>query len=145
MDARPSCREWMRDFPEASEHMIVGTEWLVDAEGCRPEALSDVTTVLATCEKILKDLRLKTVGDGLWHQFPPPSGVTAMYLLTESHLTCHTYPEYGTATFSLSCCRPRPRWDWENQLRSFLGASRVSVRCVTRGFVEQPQPATAAV
>jgi S-adenosylmethionine decarboxylase len=113
--------------------MKVGTEWLVDAAGCRPELLCDLPVVRATCEAILRDLKLKVVGEGLAHQFPPPGGVTLMYLLTESHLTCHTYPEHGIATFSLSCCRPRPPWDWEDQLRSFLGATHVIVRCLTRG------------
>ena len=120
--------------------MKVGTEWLVDAEGCTPERLSNLAAVRATCESILRDLKLKVVGEGLAHQFPPPGGVTMMYLLTESHLTCHTYPEHGIATFSLSCCRPRPRWDWEEKLSAFLGATRVSVRCLTRGAVAEPEP-----
>ena len=126
--------------------MKVGTEWLVDAEGCSPERLSDLAAVRATCEAILRDLKLKVVGEGLGHQFPSPGGVTLMYLLTESHLTCHTYPEYGIATFSLSCCRPRPRWDWEGKLNAFLGANRVSVRCLSRGTVAElePEPATSA-
>jgi S-adenosylmethionine decarboxylase len=121
--------------------MKVATEWLVDAQGCRPELLSDVATIRALCEGILRDLQLRTVGEGLYHQFPPPSGVTAMYLLTESHLACHTYPEYGIATFSLCCCRPRPRWDWEEQLAEHLGAERVSVRCMERGSVVELEPA----
>jgi S-adenosylmethionine decarboxylase len=122
--------------------MKVAIEWLVDAEGCRPDLLSDLPTVRAVCEQVLRDLKLRTVGDGLLHQFPPPSGITAMYLLTESHLACHTYPEHGIATFSLCCCRPRPRWDWEGHLRDLLGAERVTVRCVERGAVAELEPAT---
>jgi len=121
--------------------MKVGTEWLVDAEGCRPELLSNLAAVRGCCELILRDLSLKTIGEGMLHQFPPPSGITAMYLLTESHLTCHTYPEHGIATFSLSCCRPRQRWAWEEQLRELLGAERVTVRCLERGSVAELEPA----
>ncbi len=121
--------------------MKVATEWLVDAEGCRPDLLGSLTAVRRACERILGDLDLRTVGEGLLHQFPPPSGVTAMYLLTESHLACHTYPEHGIATFSLCCCRPRPRWDWEGELRQLLGAQKVTVRRVDRGTVAEPEPA----
>ena len=110
--------------------MIVGTEWLVDAEGCSPELLRDVPTVRRLCERVLRGLALETVGSGQVHQFPGEAGITALYLLTESHLACHTYPEYGIATFSLCSCRPRPRWDWEEQLRDGFGADRVSVRRV---------------
>ncbi len=126
---------------EADRSMKVATEYLVDAAGCRPDLLSDVASVRHACERILRELELRTIGDGLMHQFPPPSGITAMYLLTESHLTCHTYPEYGIATFSLCCCRPRPRWDWEEQLRELLGAECVTVRCVDRGAVPELEPA----
>src|SRR5262249_56512672 len=116
----------------------------VEAEGCTSGRLGSWPAVRATGEAIVRDLKLKVVGEGLAHQFPPPSGVTMMYLLTESHLTCPTYPEYGIATFSLSCCRPRPRWDWEGQLGAFLGAARVTVRCLSRGAVAEPEPATSA-
>jgi S-adenosylmethionine decarboxylase len=85
------------------------------------------------CEQIMTHLGLHVVGDGLWHQFPPPGGVTGLYLLTESHLACHTYPENGVATFNLYCCRPRPAWAWEARLRELLGAARVTVRSAARG------------
>jgi len=113
--------------------MNVGAEWLVDAEGCSPESLRDMTAVRAACEAIISDLDLRVVGQPMWHQFPEPGGVTGLFLLTESHLACHTYPEIGTATFNLYCCRARPDWPWEERLRSFLGASRIRVLCVARG------------
>ena len=113
--------------------MKVGTEWLVDAEGCPSALLRDLGTLRRVCRQIIAHLDLHVVGDGQWHQFPPPGGVTGLYLLTESHLACHTYPENGVATFNLYCCRPRPAWPWEARLRELLGASRVTVRCVLRG------------
>jgi len=64
---------------------------------------------------------------------PPGAGLTGMYLLAESHLTCHTYPEHGVATFNLHCCRARPRWGWEAALRQALGATTVTVRELRRG------------
>ncbi|HEY2866452.1 MAG TPA: S-adenosylmethionine decarboxylase, partial [Pyrinomonadaceae bacterium] len=53
--------------------------------------------------------------------------------LTESHLACHTYPEHGTATFNLYCCRTRPEWEWESNLKSSLGATSVNVNRIERG------------
>lgn len=111
----------------------VGTEWLVDAAGCRPETLRDPAVLLRLCERILRDLDLKVIGQGVWHQFPPPGGLTGLYLLTESHLACHTYPEHGSATFNLHCCRARPPWSWELMLREILGAGTVQVREIMRG------------
>ena len=116
--------------------MNVGTEWLVDAEGCSAELLRDVDAIRRICEQIISELELRVVGQGVWHKFPHPGGVTGMFLLTESHLACHTYPELGVATFNLYCCRNRPRWDWEKKLSDALSASIVTVQVVIRGASE---------
>jgi len=113
--------------------MNLGTEWLVDAEDCSPELLRDIETVRSVCEEVVSALALRVVGEPMWHQFPQPGGVTGLYLLTESHLACHTFPETGTATFNLYCCRPRPRFDWEAALQNSLDAKRVTVRTAPRG------------
>ena len=57
-----------------------------------------------------------------------PGGVSGLALLSESHLACHTYPEFGAATFNLYCCRNRTRWPWETMLKEMLGATEVQVR-----------------
>ncbi len=113
--------------------MQVGTEWLIDASGCSPDALRDLDGLTRLCSRVLADLGLHAVGEPLWHQFPGPGGVTGLYLLTESHLACHTYPEHGLATFNLHCCRERPRWHWELALAETLGAATVTVREMARG------------
>jgi S-adenosylmethionine decarboxylase len=39
------------------------------------------------------------------HQFQP-CGYTALYLLAESHMSFHTYPEKKCLSFDLYCCNP---------------------------------------
>jgi S-adenosylmethionine decarboxylase len=113
--------------------MKTGTEWLIDAGGCEPALLADLGAMRALCDAIVADLRLCSIGEPRWHQFPPPGGVTGLYLLTESHLACHTFPELRAATFNLYCCRPRAAWPWESRLSERLRATRVVVRCLLRG------------
>lgn len=113
--------------------MTTGVEWLVDAAGCDPERLRDLAGLQSVCARIVADLSLKVVGAPAWHQFPWPAGVTGLYLLTESHLGCHTYPELGLATFNLYCCKVRPPWPWEARLRELLGARDVTIQRVVRG------------
>ena len=123
--------------------MSVGTEWLVDARGCRAEALRDLALVRALLETILLRLELRVIGEGAWHKFGDEGGVTGLYLLTESHLSVHTYPEHGIATFNLYCCRPRPEFPWAEEIARALGPSgvrddlRVDVRVVDRGGAEE--------
>ena len=112
--------------------MIVGTEWLIEAAGCDAQRLRDESVLRSIFDRIVVDLGLKSVG-AIWHKFDGEGGVTGLIALTESHLACHTYPEYGTATFNLYCCRTRPEWDWEAELRDELGAKSVSVTKIERG------------
>ncbi len=113
--------------------MIVGFEWLIDAIDCDKNALREVETLRSIFARIISDLQLKTIGDGSWHKFDGEGGVTGLVMLTESHLACHTYPEHGTATFNLYCCRERPEWDWEENLKQMLGAKNVVVEKWERG------------
>jgi S-adenosylmethionine decarboxylase len=111
----------------------VGSEWIVDGAECRPQALRDLTLLRRLCEDVIAELGLRVIGQPAWHQFPGHAGVTGLYLLSESHLACHTYPELGVASFNLYCCRSRPAWPWAEFLAERLGAQRVTVRHVSRG------------
>lgn len=116
--------------------LTVGTEWLIEASGCDHAALGDVERLRAVFERAIAELDLRVVGQLLWHKFPGEGGVTGLALLTESHLACHTYPEFGVATFNLYCCRERPVWAWRERLEEMLGASVVNVRSVCRATAD---------
>lgn len=109
-----------------------GMEWMIDASGCDANRLRDLKCIQSLCENVIRDLGLSVVGDPLSHAFPGAGGVTAMYLLSESHLACHTYPERAFATFNLYCCRQRPEWPWQERLANELGAQSIMVRCFDR-------------
>ncbi len=113
--------------------MIVGTEWLIEAYDCDAENLRDIEKLRAVFTSIIADLGLKTIGEAIWHKFAGEGGVTGLVMLTESHLACHTYPEYKTATFNLYCCRTRPTWNWELNLMKLLGAKTVNIQKIERG------------
>jgi len=112
--------------------MIVGTEWLIEAQGCSATRLREESLLREILTRVIDDLGLKTIG-AVWHKFEGEGGVTGLIALTESHLACHTYPEHGTATFNLYCCRTRPEWDWSGQLQRLLDASDVTVTRIERG------------
>jgi S-adenosylmethionine decarboxylase len=62
-----------------------------------------------------------------------------MTVLSESHLACHSFPEYGTLCLNLFCCRPRPEWDFVQLLRSIVGAQTVNVRRLDRPYAAAPE------
>lgn len=116
-----------------SHAMNRGQEWVVDAEGCDPAALRDLERLGRLCGSIVDQLGLKVAKPPLWHVFPHPGGVTGLILLSESHLTCHTFPESGWASFNLYCCREVPAFAWDLELRRALDARQVVTRELRRG------------
>ena len=116
--------------------MTLGTEWLIDASGCDAAALADLDRLRAVFNRVIRDLELNVLGEIQWHQFDHPGGVSGLALLSESHLTCHTYPEFRAATFNLYCCRERASWTWETTLKEMLGATEVKVRVFERVIQE---------
>jgi S-adenosylmethionine decarboxylase len=120
--------------------MDIGTEWLVEAGGCDAESLRDVARLEALFARIIDELGLHPLHAPAWHVFPGPGGITGFVMLTESHLACHTYPEYGVATINLYCCRPRPEWPWRVRLAEELGATDVRVRAVERVLAAELVP-----
>jgi S-adenosylmethionine decarboxylase len=109
-----------------------GIEWLVDGHGCSPARLRDRTAVVGLLDRIVAEMALHVVSVAV-HVFPGAGGVTAMYLLSESHLTIHTFPETGTATLNAYCCRPRQAPPWRELLGELLGAREVGVTQHARG------------
>ena len=112
--------------------MSLGTEWVIDASGCNAATLADIEQLKLIFDRIIRDLDLHVLGEVFWHQFPGTRGVSGLALLSESHLACHTYPEFSAASFNLYHCSKRSTWAWERMLREMLGAAHVNVRVFER-------------
>jgi S-adenosylmethionine decarboxylase len=113
-----------------------GCEWVVEARGCNPETLRDLPLLRSLFRDIIDDLDLHAVLDPAWHQFAGAGGITGMVVLRESHLACHTFPEYRSICLNLFCCRPRTDWDFAAELGRRLGAEHVQVRRIERAYHE---------
>jgi S-adenosylmethionine decarboxylase len=118
---------------------IAGTESIVDAYGCRPDRLASRHCLAAIVELLIADLHLHTIGEPRWHVFETGGGVTGLILLSESHLTLHTFPERGFAAFNLYHCGVEVQWPWEARLTEELGAAWVSIQTVRRGAAGVPR------
>ncbi|MEO6222221.1 MAG: methyltransferase domain-containing protein, partial [Vicinamibacterales bacterium] len=81
--------------PATTGGVATGTEYVIDARGCSAEGLQSMPRLQQLFASICADLRLHPLAPAVWHAFAGHGGVTGIVLLSESHLTIHTYPESG--------------------------------------------------
>ena len=111
-----------------------GCEWIVEAHGCNEAELTDLVRLQRFFARLIDGMQLHAVAEPVWHQFPKTGGITGLTLLSESHIACHTFPEFGSLCLNVFCCRPRPDWDFDTGLRQEFGADSVHVRRVERPY-----------
>ncbi|MFA5259903.1 MAG: adenosylmethionine decarboxylase [Candidatus Omnitrophota bacterium] len=81
---------------------MLGKHAIVEYYGCSQESLNDIPllrSALITAAKIAG----ATVIDSFFHEFSP-CGITGVVVVAESHLSIHTWPEYGYAAVDVFTC-----------------------------------------
>ena len=81
-----------------------GHHWMLDLSDCRcdPRLLQHAGTLRDLCVRACRDAGMSVVGE-VFHQFHP-HGVTGVVLLSESHLSIHTWPEVAFAAVDVYVC-----------------------------------------
>ena len=80
----------------------LGTHIIVELSECNARLLSDVdqvTNILVSAAKEANAEVLQTA----FHRFMP-QGVSGVVVIAESHLSIHTWPEYGYAAMDIYTC-----------------------------------------
>src|SRR5262245_25306992 len=113
---------------------VQGREWLIDATGCDPAALRDLGRLQSLFDRLIADLCPTPVAAPVRHTFPAPGGITGFAVLAESHVACHTFPEFGSICVNVFCCRPRADVDAAGVMKELFDATRTLVRSVERSY-----------
>lgn len=83
-------------------HDFVGHHFVASYLGCDLEALTDLDSLEKTLEEAVIASGAKILSSTK-HIFPP-DGLTMVILLSESHASIHTYPEFGACFIDLFTC-----------------------------------------
>ena len=85
---------------------VVGKQILIDVKDIESDRLKTVESLKPFMDRVVQELNLNVVGE-CSHQFKKdnvPYGATMVYLLSESHLSIHTFVDEGKITIDLFTC-----------------------------------------
>ncbi|MCL6548685.1 MAG: adenosylmethionine decarboxylase [Alicyclobacillus sp.] len=110
----------------------MGRHVIAELWGCSAEKLNDLHGI----ERILVNAALEAgaeVREVAFHKFAP-QGVSGVVIISESHLTIHSFPEHGYASIDVYTCGERidPNVACDFITRA-LGATRLEAIEVPRG------------
>lgn len=80
----------------------LGTHLLVELRDCNAEVLKSLERVQEALVSAAKEAAA-TIVDVSFHEFNP-FGISGMVVIAESHLSVHTWPEYGYAAVDIFTC-----------------------------------------
>jgi S-adenosylmethionine decarboxylase proenzyme len=80
----------------------LGRHLLIELQDCDREALNDLGFLRDTMVAAAVDCGATVLGES-FHHFNP-QGVSGVVVIAESHLSIHTWPEYGYAAADIFTC-----------------------------------------
>ncbi|MEA5559075.1 adenosylmethionine decarboxylase, partial [Nodularia spumigena] len=99
------------------------------------QEIDDIAFWNVTVEKFCNSIGHKILSSN--HHLFSPSGLTIVYILSESHLAIHTWPEDRFIAFEVFTCKAINKYEeLFNTLLSFLGSGRGILKVINRGYIE---------
>lgn len=117
------------------KHSPLGRHYIVEASGCNSKTIGDVEKVQQILVKAAE-----VAGSKVWSvscsKFPP-SGVSGVVVISESHISTHTWPELRYAALDIYTCgsRTEPEKAVIYAIEAF-GAETSHITEITRGLDE---------
>jgi S-adenosylmethionine decarboxylase len=109
----------------------VGAHVLADFWGCQFEKLDDAELLMNSLRQAAKVAKMTILGEESF-KFNP-QGFTGILLLSESHISIHTYPEQGYAAVDVYTCGDGMTEKAIDYLKEILQPTQVKEMQVRRG------------
>ncbi len=111
----------------------LGRHVLAEFSGCDKELLNNLDAI----ETILKEAARRaqaTIVDTVFHRYNP-HGVSGVVVIAESHMSIHTWPEYGYAAADFFTCGDQvDPWEACRYIKEKLQCRDMSTRELQRGI-----------
>ena len=123
---------------EISEENGLGVHLIMEFYDCNPNLLEKAEVVEKALLKAAREAGLTIIGVKS-HQFNP-RGATSMVIVGESHLSIHSWPEYGFAALDIFVCGKNPAAKKAAKiLIEEFKPGRVEILKMVRGKISNPK------
>ncbi len=112
-------------------HQFAGKHFIASYLHCDSKAISDVQGLLGAMDKAVASSGATILNKNSY--IFPPDGLTVVYLLSESHASLHTYPEFGACFVDLFTCGDNcSAQEFDSSLRAYLNPQEINARYFLR-------------
>ena len=116
---------------------VLGNHVLIEMRDCNPTLLNDLNYIRQAMLTAASDVGATVVGES-FHRFSP-QGVTGILAIAESHISIHTWPEYGYAAADIFTCGSTfAPMAAANRLAEQLESRDAEFKEIERGLIAQP-------
>lgn len=116
---------------QSDEHSFKGKHFLASYCDCDLRAISNLEGLISAMDEAVR-----ASGAKILEKTPyifPPNGLTIVYLLSESHASLHTYPEFGHCFVDLFTCGENCFAEaFHSILKNYLQPRKVDTRLFLR-------------
>jgi S-adenosylmethionine decarboxylase len=115
----------------ASDYQFAGKHFFASYLECDEEALRNIDNLINAMDNAVTSSGA-TILNKCSHTFPP-TGLTLVYLLSESHASIHTYPEFNACFIDLFTCGDSCSSEkFDTALRAYLKPKQVTDKLFLR-------------
>lgn len=115
---------------DAQEYQFWGRHFIASYNNCRRDRLES-SALIEAMRQAIEASGASLLSEAVYAF--PNAGLTAVFLLSESHASIHTYPEHAACFVDLFTCGENCRSeDFDAKLREFLCPRNVEARVIVR-------------
>jgi S-adenosylmethionine decarboxylase len=108
----------------------MGTHLLLEVYDVNFDLLNDLKSIEKVMESGIQRAKM-TILNVFSHSFDP-FGVTIIFALSESHVSCHSWPEKGCIAVDVYTCGPNDPNIIATEILSYFNSSNYSLRLLDR-------------
>lgn len=110
---------------------ILGNHLIIDLYQCNFEILNDINLIKNVLHSTINQIGAKLINEG-YKEFSP-IGISAFAIISESHISIHTWPEYAFAAVDIFSCNKELTNEVYEYIKQKLGAKQTTMQMLPRG------------